>query len=92
MLEAAGSSFPRLQHIWAVQGYSGTLVRWAEQEYGWTVQVIYPTDRQMKRYAPDVLADLGEVHATHASGFHIIPRRWVVERTLSWLGRQTAPE
>lgn len=87
VLQAAGTSFPRLRHIWADQGYTGTLVRWAAQAYGWTVQVVYPTDRQMKRYAPDVLADLGDGDA-HAPGFHIIPRRWVVERTFSWLGRQ----
>jgi putative transposase len=82
VLEAAGGSFPRLRHIWADQGYTGTLVRWAAQEYGWTVQVVYPTNRQFKRYAPDVLADLGD-----AEEFHVIPRRWVVERTFSWLGR-----
>lgn len=80
---AAGTSFPRLQHIWADQGYTGTLVRWAAQEYGWTVQVVYPADRQLKRYAPDVLADLG-----YASSFKVIPHRWIVERTFSWLGRQ----
>jgi putative transposase len=86
---AAGRSLPRLQHIWADQGYTGTLVRWAEQEYGWTVQVVYPTDRQLKRYAPEVLADLGgSAGDAPASGFHVIPRRWVVERTFSWLGRQ----
>ena len=77
------------QHIWADQGYTGTLVRWAAQEYGWTVQVVYPADRQLKRYAPDVLADLGDGDAqTQAPGFHVIKRRWVVERTFSWLGRQ----
>jgi len=70
------------QHIWADQGYTGTLVRWAEQEYGWTVQVVYPADRQMRRYAPEVLADLGDGDAqTQAPGFHVIKRRWVVERT-----------
>ncbi len=83
VLEATGEAFPRLQHSWADQGYTGTLVRWAEQEHGWTVQVVYPADRQIKRYAPDVLAELGD-----APGFHLIPRRWVVERTFSWLGRQ----
>jgi putative transposase len=82
VLEAARASFPRLRHIWADQGYPGTLVRWAAQEYGWTVQVVYPTNRQFKRSAPHVLADLGEAH-----GVHVIPRRWVVERTCSWLGR-----
>jgi putative transposase len=83
VLEAAGDAFPRLQHIWADQGYTGTLVRWAEQEHGWRVQVVYPPLRQLKRYAPEVLAELG-----YASGFRVIPNRWVVERTFSWLGRQ----
>ena len=44
----------------------------AEQEYGWTVQVVYPEDRQLKRYAPDVLDE---------SGFKVISKRWIVERT-----------
>lgn len=83
VLQAAGRSFPRLQHSWADQGSTGTLVRWATQEYGWTVQVVSPMDRQLKRYAPDVLAELGDT-----PGFHVIPRRWVVERTFSWFGRQ----
>ncbi|HEV8193647.1 MAG TPA: transposase [Ktedonobacterales bacterium] len=83
VLAAAGDAFPRLQHIWADQGDTGTLVRWAEQAPGWTLQVVYPTARQLQRSAPDVLAELGD-----APGFHVIPRRWVVARTFSWLGRQ----
>lgn len=83
VLQAAGLAYPRLQHIWADQGYTGTLVRWAKQEYGWRVQVVYPPFRQMQRYAPEFLADLGA-----EPGFQVIPRRWVVERTFSWLGRQ----
>lgn len=80
VLAAAGRSFPRLQHIWADQGYTGTLVRWAAQEHGWRVQVVYPSFRQLQRDAPDVLADLG---AEPEPGFWVIPRRWVVERTFS---------
>jgi putative transposase len=78
VLEAVGRSFPRLQHIWADQGYTGTPVRWAAQEYGWTVQAVYPHPqfRQMKRYAPEVLSAVG-----FALGLQQIPRRWVVERT-----------
>jgi putative transposase len=83
VLEAAGDAFPRLQHIWADQGYTGTLVRWAQEAHGWRVQVVYPQFRQLQRYAPELLADLGA-----EPGFRVIPRRWVVERTFSWLGRQ----
>jgi putative transposase len=83
VLEAAGDAFPRLQHIWADQGYTGTLVRWAAHEHGWAVQVVYPQVRQLKRYAPELLEALGA-----QTGFRVIPKRWVVERTFSWLGRQ----
>jgi transposase len=74
---------PGCKHIWADQGYTGTLVHRAEQEHGWRVQVVYPQDRQLKRYAPDVLDDLG-----YKSGFKVIPKRWIVARTFSWIGRQ----
>jgi transposase len=70
VLEAAGNAFPRLRHIWADQGYTGTPVRWAAQEHGWRAQVVYPADRQLKRYAPDVFAELG-----YESGFRVIPTR-----------------
>jgi putative transposase len=45
--------------------------------------VDYPQLRQLKRYAPDLLEDAG-----YEPGFRVIPRRWVVERTFSWLGWQ----
>jgi putative transposase len=83
VLAAAEDTLLRLQHIWADQGYTGTLVRLPRQEYGLTVQVVYPPDRQLKRYAPEFLADLG-----YQPGFQVLPKRWIVERTFSWLGRQ----
>jgi putative transposase len=57
-----------LQHIWADQGYTGTLVWWAEQEHGWRVQVVYPQFRQLERYAPELLAELSV-----EPGFRVIP-------------------
>jgi putative transposase len=83
VLKAAGDTLPRLQHIWADQGSTGAWVRWAAQEHGWTVQVVYPRFRQMKRYAPELLDDAG-----YEPGFRVIPRPWVVGRTFSWLVRQ----
>jgi putative transposase len=46
------------------------------------LEVVYPTSRQLHRYAPDLVADLG-----FGSGFHVVPKRWIVERTFSWIGR-----
>lgn len=42
VLDAVGETFPRLQHIWADQGYTGSLQRWAALRYGLTVDVVYP--------------------------------------------------
>ena len=82
VLAAAGEHFPRLQRIWADQGATGELQRWAAERYGITLEVVYPPLRQLKRYAPDVLAEM-----ENASGFHVIPKRWIVERTFGWLSR-----
>ena len=82
VLEALGTAFPRLRHIWADQGYAGALRQWTAERLGIELEVVYPWWRQLQRYLPDLLDDLG-----FQSGFHILPRRWVVERTISWLGR-----
>jgi putative transposase len=83
VLDQAGAAFPRLQRIWADQGYTGSIGRWAADRYGFTLDVVYPFWRQLQRYTPEVLAELA-----YAPGFHVLPRRWVVERTFSWIGRQ----
>ena len=38
--------------------------------------------RNLQRYFPVLLDDMG-----FQPGFHVLPRRWVVERTFAWLGR-----
>lgn len=82
VLGALGDAFPRLERIWADQGYAGALRQWASAHFGVNLEVVYPWWRQLKRYAPDLLEDLGYRH-----GFHVLPRRWVVERSIAWLGR-----
>jgi putative transposase len=83
VLQAMGSAFPRLERIWADQGYTGSLISWTAQEHGVSLDVVYPAFRQVQRYAPDLATDLG-----YQPGFQVIPKRWIVERTFSWLGRQ----
>lgn len=46
------------------------------------LEVVSPWWRQLKRYLPDMLDEIG-----FQSGFHVLPRRWVVERAIAWLGR-----
>jgi len=83
VLNALGGAFPRLRRIGADQGYTGALIPWRAQEHGVRLEVVSPVFRQLQRDAPDVAADLGG-----APGFRVIPKRWIVERTCSWLGRQ----
>jgi putative transposase len=83
VLNAIGGAYPRLQRIWDDQGDTGALIPWTAQEHGMRLEVVYPMSRQLQRYAPDQLAELGD-----APGFHVVPKRWIVERTFSWIGRQ----
>jgi putative transposase len=80
---AAGKAFPRLQRIGAEQGDTGALIPWTAREQKLRWEVSSPAFRQLQRYAPDVAAELGD-----APGFRVLPKRWIVERTVSWSGRQ----
>lgn len=82
VLETLGAAFPRLAHSWADQGYAGALRQGVADHLGVELEVVYPWWRQLKRYLPDLLDDLG-----FQPGFHVLPRRWVEERTIAWLGR-----
>jgi putative transposase len=82
LLGSLGEQFPRLRHVWADQGYTGTFRSWAHAQAGIAVAVVRPWWRQLKRYDPELLEPLG-----YQPGFNVLPRRWVVERTFAWLGR-----
>ncbi len=82
LLRGLDRVFPRLRHVWADQGYAGVLRTWTREQTGIELEVVYPWWRQIKRYLPDLLEPLGV-----GTGFHVLPRRWVVERTCAWLGR-----
>jgi putative transposase len=82
VLRALPTAFPRLERIWADQGYAGALRTWTREHTGGELEVVSPWWRQIKRYFPEMLEPLGVAH-----GFHVLPRRWVVERTFAWLGR-----
>ena len=72
--------FPRLCHLWVDAGYSGKGAAWIRETFGWTVEVV-------KRPQRWIWLPAGAAPPPLPTGFHVLPRRWVVERTFAWLGR-----
>jgi putative transposase len=95
LLEPVRDRLPRLSHLWVDAGYRGRGRRWAEEESGLSVGVV----RKPPKPAPEkvMFAWAKEWHKEGKKvdwqrfmpprGFQVLPRRWVVERTFSWLGQ-----
>jgi putative transposase len=70
--------------VWADSAYQG-LQKWLRETLGWNLEVVKPWWTGLRWvWVP-------EGQETPAldipSGFQVLPRRWVVERTFGWLGR-----
>lgn len=96
LLERVRGRFPRLCRLWVDAGYHGRGRRWAEEALGLSVEVV----SKLPKPAPEkvMLAWAKEWHKEGKEvnwqrllmpprGFQVLPRRWVVERTFSWLGQ-----
>jgi len=95
LLEGAGEHLPRLSHLWVDAGYQGRGKEWTEQELGLSVEVVHrtpkPTPEKMARiWAKEWAKEGREIDwqkQLPRRGFEVLPRRWVVEHTFSWLGQ-----
>ena len=87
LLEPLKNLLPRFQLIWADSGYQGQAWNdWVKETLGWTLKIVkHPWSGIKSTYAP--VGTKVDWDAIIPKGFHILPRRWVVERTLSWLGQ-----
>lgn len=83
LLAGLAEVFLRLALIWVDGGYKRRFAEWVEAELGWRVETVqHPTAGvRVVWVAP------GQEPPTLPSGFRVLPRRWVVERTFAWLGR-----
>lgn len=70
----------RLAMLWADAGYQGACATGITRTLGWAVEIV----RKPRRWAW-VPAD--SEPPPMPTGFQVLPRRWVVERTFAWLGR-----
>jgi len=93
LLESARAGLSRLRHLWLDAGYQGRGKRWAEEVLGLSVEIV----RKPPKPAPEkvMIAWARERHGADEEvdwrslmpprGYVALPRRWVVERTFSWL-------
>jgi putative transposase len=84
LLPLAGH-LPRLQLIWADSGYEGPFESWVKEHLvGVRVEIVkHPWAGVRGVWAPkDAVIDWDTVLP---KGFHVLPRRWVVERTNAWI-------
>lgn len=83
LLAGLAQVFLRLALIWVDGGYKRRFAEWVKAELGWRVEAVqHPTAGvRVVWVAP------GQEPPTLPSGFRVLPRRWVVERTFAWLGR-----
>ena len=83
LLEPVQGQFERMEKVWVDQASSGTGKTWIEQQMGWTVEVVERSPRR----GWIMTEDQGLVWVTLPKTFEHLPRRWVVERTIAWIGR-----
>jgi putative transposase len=72
---------PRLQHIWADSAYNGQVREWIQGTLGCTLEIV----KHWWTGVRWVWVGPGHEPPTIPSGFHVLPHRWVVERTFAWL-------
>ena len=80
--------FPGLSHVWLDGGYNGKNkgADWIKKVMGWSVQMVQHARKITHVWAPkDAVIDWSKI--LPPPGFRVLPRRWVVERTFSWLGQ-----
>ena len=95
LLERAEEQFSRLRHLWLDSAYRGEHKGkdWVEKTLGWTVELV---QRPPKPAPKDVLMAWAEQWTDEGvtvewerllppQGFHVLPRRWVVERSFAWI-------
>ena len=95
LLDSARTAVSGLKHLWLDAGYEGRGRRWAEEVLGLSVEIV----RKPRKPVPEKVAMIwAEEWAKEGQmvdwqklmpqrGFVVLPRRWVVERTFSWLSQ-----
>lgn len=80
VLDGLAERYPRVAHLWADTAYQGPFAVWVTQTLGWSVTIV----KKPRRW---VWVAEGQEPPPYPVGFPVLPRRWVVERTIGWVSR-----
>jgi putative transposase len=82
LLSGLQELFPAIQMMWGDSAYQG-LKDWLKEHLGWTLEIT----KHWWTGVSGFWVGPGQTPPQIPAGFHVLPRRWVIERTLAWLGR-----
>lgn len=89
LTESVRAQLSRMRHLWLDAGYNGRGKGkdWIEQVTSWTVQTVKALHARKYYWVPKDISpeQIDWSQYLPPPGFHVIPRRWVVERTFAWL-------
>jgi len=96
VLETARDRLQSLSHLWVDVGYQVRGKEWVEKELGLRVEVVHRTPKPTPEKVAQIWAREWSKEGWQIDwqkllprrrGFELLPRRWVVERTFSWLSQ-----
>ena len=95
VLETARDRLQSLSHLWVDVGYQVRGKEWVEKELGLRVEVVHRTPKPTPEKVARIWArewskegwQIDWQKLLPRRGFEVLPRRWVVERTFSWLSQ-----
>jgi putative transposase len=86
MLEPVTELFGCLKLLWGDSHYGGTLIAWIKEHLGWDVEVVRGlVTTRGKAVTQEAMGN--QEQKASPSGFQVLPRRWVVERSIAWITR-----
>ncbi len=95
VLEDSRQEFPRLEPLWVDRGYTGAGKTWIEEHLAWNVEVVKHPPKARGEWQPR--GDLNDLSTVWFEWVKLppepkryrgtLPRRWVAERTISWLSQ-----
>ena len=95
---SSSDRFPRLSHLWLEAGYTGECkgADWVQKVLGWTAEIVrhppklVPKEvmrRWVMEWAKEGVTIDRERFSPPEGPRPFLPKRWIVERTFSWLSQ-----